>query len=87
VTGVVDSASGVPGWKPDLETIDWCFGVADGPLIGRLVAQQLSMTGVSEEQLAKIGEAAVESVLYTLRRRAIVELEGQVGGQGQAGPL
>jgi hypothetical protein len=49
VTGVVDSASGVPGWKPDLETIDWCFGVADGPLIGRLVAQQLNMTGVSEE--------------------------------------
>lgn len=52
-------------WRPDDGTVGWLMGRIDEAAVGRHVMAQLGMT---EGDPAKIGEAAVESVLFTALR-------------------
>jgi len=61
-------------WSPDVRTLDWGLATIDEPAVGDAIIAQLvqRIPEIATIDRALLGEAAVESVLFTL----IADAEG-----------
>lgn len=57
-----------PEWRPDVETVRWCFEVVDEYAVGLNLIEQLGWRPqeLRQPDVAKIGEAAAEATLFQL---------------------